>query len=376
MVSYWERQTYFSSFDLLIVGGGLVGLSTALSASKINPSIRIGILDKGAIPTGASTKNAGFGCFGSPTELLDDLQHMDEEQVWRLVRKRWQGLHLLREEVGDQALCLESHGGYEVFLEADREAYEQVMQKIDVLNARFQDITGVRRAILPVTPSWQGSEMQVEHVISLPLESQLNPAKMIRALQKKCVDRGIELFQGVEVMGFQPKGADWDLKTQPDFPFKTKRLLMATNGFTRQLLPELEVQPARNQVLITAPLIGFFTWKGCFHYKQGYAYFRNVGDRILLGGFRHVDSAGEQTAVLGLTDRIQNFQEQWLQQVLLPGAPVEIDCRWSGILGVGAEKEPILKELAPGLWASVRLGGMGVALGSLLGKEAAESILA
>ena len=45
--------------------------------------------------------------------------------------------------------------------------------------------------------------------------------------------------------------------------------------------------------------------------------------------------------------------------------------RWSGIMGVGKQKSSIVKHLSPNVICAVRMGGMGVAIGSLVGEEAA-----
>ncbi|MBK7637250.1 MAG: hypothetical protein IPJ13_25425 [Saprospiraceae bacterium] len=49
---------------------------------------------------------------------------------------------------------------------------------------------------------------------------------------------------------------------------------MCTNGFTAALFPELEVVPARNQVLITEKLDNNPLDSG-YHMDKGYVYFRN-----------------------------------------------------------------------------------------------------
>ena len=41
-------------------------------------------------------------------------------------------------------------------------------------------------------------------------------------------------------------------------------------------------------------------------------------------------------------------------------------------MGVGKQKSPIVKQVSNSIFCGVRLGGMGVALGSLVGKELAE----
>ena len=72
--SYWELKEWFTNIDFTIVGSGIVGLNCALQLKKQHPHSKILILEKGILPQGASTKNAGFACFGSLSELIDDLK--------------------------------------------------------------------------------------------------------------------------------------------------------------------------------------------------------------------------------------------------------------------------------------------------------------
>ena len=150
----------------------------------------------------------------------------------------------------------------------------------------------------------------------------------------------------------------------------TTKLFIATNGFAKQFMDH-DVQPARAQVLITKPIKNLAI-KGTFHLDRGYYYFRNIDDRILFGGGRHLDFKTEETSQLGLTQLIQNKLEEILQTTILPETTFEIETRWSGIMGVGARKKPIVAELIPNVYCGVRLGGMGVAIGSSLGKQLAE----
>ena len=71
--SYWELKEWFSNIDFTIVGSGIVGLNCAISLKREHPKAKILVLEKGTLPQGASTKNAGFACFGSLSELIDDL---------------------------------------------------------------------------------------------------------------------------------------------------------------------------------------------------------------------------------------------------------------------------------------------------------------
>ena len=95
-------------YDYIICGGGISGLLLALKFS--NDSLLI--LEKGIMPQGASSKNAGFACFGSTSELLNDLNNHSQEEVVELVTKRWEGLQLLRNILGDKNIDYQHKYGY------------------------------------------------------------------------------------------------------------------------------------------------------------------------------------------------------------------------------------------------------------------------
>ena len=65
MLSFWEKDSYYADTDIVIIGAGLMGLWSAYELKKAAPSLSITILEKNATPLGASTRNAGFACFGS-----------------------------------------------------------------------------------------------------------------------------------------------------------------------------------------------------------------------------------------------------------------------------------------------------------------------
>jgi L-2-hydroxyglutarate oxidase LhgO len=95
-ISVWEQSTYFAPKDLVIVGCGFVGLWTAYEAIHQNPKLNITILERGTIPSGASTRNAGFSCFGSVSELISDIQLMGEAAMLETVKMRYDGLQRIQ----------------------------------------------------------------------------------------------------------------------------------------------------------------------------------------------------------------------------------------------------------------------------------------
>ena len=85
-LSYWERETFFKKLDVAVIGSGIVGLAAAIHLKTQNPGLQVAILERGPLPVGASTRNAGFACFGSMTELIDDLTRMSEDDVRFIMR--------------------------------------------------------------------------------------------------------------------------------------------------------------------------------------------------------------------------------------------------------------------------------------------------
>ncbi len=367
--SYWEHKTWFSDVDFTIVGSGIVGLSTAIFLKEKHPKSRILILERGILPQGASTKNAGFACFGSLSEILSDLKTHSEEEVYELVKQRFEGIQLLRQLLGDEEIGFKQYGGHEIFLERDIELFEKSLQKKEEVNKLLFPIFK-ENPFEETTNKFNFKDIHPEY-ITHKFEGQLDTGKMMKSLLRTAVSKGINILNSIEVLDFSDIGYGVSVKTD-QFEFNTKRLLLTTNGFASQFLGNV-VKPARAQVVITKPIENL-NLKGTFHFDQGYYYFRNIDNRVLFGGGRNLDFKTEETTEFGHTELVQNELERLLTEVILPNITFEIEYRWSGIMGVGRQKKPIVKQLSNNVYCGVRLGGMGIAIGSLVGKELAERI--
>jgi glycine/D-amino acid oxidase-like deaminating enzyme len=368
-LSYWELKNWFTNVDFTIVGSGIVGLHCALNLRERFPESKILILEKGILPQGASTKNAGFACFGSLSEIIDDLKTHSEEEVIQLIEKRWNGLQLLRKNLGDSAIDFKPYGGYELFLKEDESTYNECLQKMPFVNEILKSI--FKSDVFTKEIDRFDFQNTNNYSIFNPFEGQIDTGNMMQALLKKAISENIMILNHANVSSFSDKNSSVEIVVN-DYSFETKKLLFATNGFASQLTNNA-VKPARAQVLITEPIPNLDI-KGTFHLDKGYYYFRNIDNRILLGGGRNLDFEGETTTDLAQTEKIQNKLEALLKNVILPNQDFQIAHRWSGIMGIGNSKNPIVSQLSENVYCGVRLGGMGVAIGSLVGKELAELI--
>jgi len=372
-LSFWEKNSYFNTVDVAIIGSGIVGLNAALNLKKKNKKLNIIVLERGFLPMGASSKNAGFACFGSPSELLDDLKSHSDSEVFSLVEKRWKGLQRLTKNLGKENIDFHNWGGYEVF---DTKAeFSRCAEKIDYLNKQTSSIIGKKVVYKIADEEIKPLGLKrVKHLILNTAEGQIDTGKMITTLVKKVRSMGVEIINGFDVEKIEDNESSVDIVSKQGVEINSKRVIIATNGFAKQLLPTYDVQPARAQVLITKPIKNL-KLKGTFHYQSGYYYFRNIGNRVLFGGGRNLDFITEETTEFGLTLLVQNTLDEMLKNMILPYAKPEIEMRWSGIMGVGNQKKSIVRVVSKNVCCAVRMGGMGVAIGSLVGEEVADLLL-
>jgi len=364
MYSLWEKQSFFD-YDVVIVGSGITGLSTAISLKEKEPSLKIVILEKGLLPTGASTKNAGFACFGSLTELMEDIKVLGKQGTCDLVKMRWDGLQLTQKRLGEDRIDLLKQNGYELLF--DKDSFEEELSNINqLLYSQFNDQVFTFEKSLVQEFGFRG----VQAIIKNKFEAQLDTGKLIKNLWDLALSMGINILTGANVEYVE---ADHVILSSGE-KFTGKAIVLCTNGFTNKL-NQLSLYPGRGIVLHikTKEPIKF---KGTFHYDQGYYYFRDYHQDILFGGGRNLDTETETTTEFDINEKILKKLIQDLEEIIIPDQEYEIINKWAGIMAFGKDKAPIIKKTEDNIFMGVKLGGMGVAIGSQVGETLSSLIIA
>lgn len=371
MISWWERalpppapSALPAHADAVVVGAGLAGLGAAERLRRLRPHWRVLLLEQTPTLANASTRNAGFACFGTAGELLDELSTQPVEAVRARLAARWRGLQHLRQALGEAAIGYEPCGGYELFTDAG--AHRAALEFLPTLNGWLEQLTGEREVYRPST--------HLGHpVIANRLEAALDTGRLMATALTWAQGAGVELQLGAAVGRLEP-GA---LVLTSGARIASPRIVLATNAHTAALSPEVAIAPGRGYVCLTEPL-GDLEWRGTWHYERGYVYFRHVdspeGVRLLLGGGRHLDFATERSTEPAINPRIRDYLFDFAERVLGVRVRGRVAAEWVGVMGFGAEG-PVLRAQAPGLWVAAGLGGMGVARGLAFGAEAAERVV-
>ncbi|HEX8957723.1 MAG TPA: FAD-dependent oxidoreductase, partial [Burkholderiaceae bacterium] len=325
---------------------------------------------RGLLPSGASSRNAGFACFGSLTEILADIEELGEDKALAIVERRWHGLNRLRRRLDDAALGLECYGGSELLREQDLPALEQLQS----LNGKLEPIFGQRIFALDEKGGRSsGFASSVKALVHCPLEAQIHSGRAMRSLARLAAQKGVEIHTGAEVTAMEQGdgGVLITLAGERGLRFRAARVAVCTSGFTAGLLPDCGIVPGRGQVVVTSP-IAELPWRGTFHMERGFYYFRNVGQRVLLGGARNLAFDAETSNEMELSEVIQQALETMLKETILPGRDFAIEYRWAGIMGFTERGLPEVKMVGDRVALGFGCNGMGVALSADIAAETAE----
>lgn len=359
--SYWEQKEWLKPPDLLVVGAGIVGASVALFYKQMYPDKDVLVVDRGFAPRGASTRNAGFSCIGSISEHLSDISISGEKTVFDRIKRRWEGLHLLRETIGDHNMDYHQTGGIEIF--TDPELFDSSSSRISEFNEKLEKILGVSNV-------YSTSSKHGYPAITNRLDGAINSGKLIRNLHQKLSEQNIRIWWNCPVRKVESQKVTF----LNGFQFPAENIVLAVNGFHSTLVNS-SVKPARGFIFVTKPIQNL-QWKGTFNYNEGYVYFRDVGDnKLLLGGGRNADKEGETTSEFGVNPTIKEYLIHFANDVLHLPKNWEIEMEWSGIMGMTPDKEPIIEETYSTVWSVAGLSGMGIAIGLKVAKELIDKMM-
>ncbi|MDB4174115.1 FAD-binding oxidoreductase [Bacteroidia bacterium] len=366
--SYWETEHLLAEIDYLIVGMGLVGLQTAIALKEKEPKAHVVVIDRHPWGLGASTRNAGFGCFANVSEILDDLKTDTPENVYQTIQKRYHGLHKLRNKFGDQAIDYVAKGSCEIFTKQNRDDLSAAIDSIQAINTILHSELGLERTFTYTSNNPLPNAIGAIHN---SYEGQLNTGKLYKSVYSFGQQLGIKLYGGIEVKAWE-KADKVAVQTADGLTIKTNNLIICTNAFASQLLDE-DIAPCRGQVIVSEPLEQL-PCEGLYMYNQGYYYWRDIDNRILLGGARNMDIKGETSYEINSNDTIIAELKRFMMEEIF-GKEVQttigIDRQWSGIMGMGKDhaKAPLVKQVEPNVYLAARLGGMGVALSATVAED-------
>ena len=371
VMSFWEKQQWFADADVLVAGGGLLGLWTAIELKKLQPGLEIVVVEQHAVPMGASTRNAGFACFGSASEVLSDIALAGLEKTKALIDQRWQGIQKIAGCFSADAIDLKWCGGYECLSEAGA---NDTVNQLEFLNRLLAETIGSEAVYREVEhPVASFGLKHFGAIIQNPYEGVLHSGKYVRCLMQKARDMGVRLLHGARIQTVESNehGA---LVISKRGSWRCRSVVHTTNAALAKDFPQMGFRPGRGQMMLVNMDKPCET-AGAWHASSGFYYWRSLHGKLLIGGGRQTDFEGEETFSLDNTAAILQHLSQYIGEHFA-GKIVSIEHAWAGTMAFTPDKQPVCCEIAKNQWIAMCCNGMGVALSPVFAEIVAAKIVA
>ena len=389
--SYWQRASGAYTpepplagdltADVVVIGGGYTGLSTAWNLKTTHPGMTVAVLEADVVGFGASGRNGGF-----VSESFGLIGITDRRFGRQRLREGLQYVHRGAEYLRDIIMTHGLDSDYETpgvlaisFTAITPRVLDELLREFDA--AGYGDNVHVRdRAWLQQE---FGSPM-FRHAIELMDSARINPLKHVRALKRLAVAAGVAVYEHTPAEHIAPSPRV-TVKT-PAGTVTADKCVLATNGYTHLLsgVPGVTRKqiPGWSYQIVTAPLTpaqreavgwkqrqGLNTLRTMLHYTS-----LTRDGRIVFGG-------GDIGFAYGRRMDVDRNEKVWAKMyghltAMFPAVNgIRIDDRWGGPTSLASEMAPIIGTLASGrIVYSVGCSGHGIALTHLNGKTLADLV--
>lgn len=367
--SHWLRQHQFTTHDIttdiLIVGGGYVGLSTAYWITESNPELKVTIFDRSLCGSGASGRNAGFLTMGSASFYKALTLEWGKTGALQIFNFAAESLELVHQHILKSSPEIKFDRSSSMTLFRTEDFFEKWKDKN--FNPEEFNFSWKDNSSLPIQlrskffGSYEASP-----------EYKINPIPLLASIKKRLENRKVQIIENSSVFELTPEGAITEINS-----IKAKKVVLALNGYFPQFHKSFtgSIVPRRAQML-AIEIDEDFDCPSLYYDPSERVYWRKTQDKVLVvGGKRLLDEEGEIGDFEKVSPIIQKGLEDYVRNQL--GLNYRVINRWSGTMGftdhelpfIGSIESPIETYMVGGF------SGHGMGLGFRSGKDMAEVAL-
>jgi glycine/D-amino acid oxidase-like deaminating enzyme len=355
--------------DVVIVGAGFTGLSTALHLREAG--VDVAIVEAAEPGWGGSGRNNG--------QVIPTLTRPDPEDI---VAKHGASGERFVALLRDCASTLfDVARRYQIQAEQEQAGWIQPVHspgRVKIAERRVRQWSGVGAAVeflsreevtrMLGSDAWFGGFWN-------RTGGHVNPLALSRGLARAAVDRGARIFVRSPVSRFERRNDRW-IVTTPHGEIGGRALILATNAYTgefaKTLAPEIarEVMPVRSWQMATEPLSDaarkiVIPGRQAMSDTHGELYFAryDARNRLVTGGAQIGSDA----------DSLKASVAARLKRLWPAIGEVKFDYVWNGYVGMTTDFLPRIHRLGPDAYAWAGCNGRAVALSIAIGQELAKA---
>ncbi len=345
-VSYWQDSGFGKRItkDVVIIGGGFAGLSTAYWMQKEDPSMNIAVVEKYEIGDGASGRNAGFITCGSVehfNRLVEKHGREEASVIWKFSEDN---LKYLKEDIIEDRpndFLFEHNGSFSL---ASTETEFKELQESAELMSTFN--INVEKVDEKDIKERLGAEKFVGGIKYIG-DATVHPHKLLHGIKEKIekTSDSVEFFENHEVSKIETENGNKVVYTKKN-RIEAPVVVYATNGYSPLVNSYFEdkIFPTRGQILVTEKVPRFM--EAACYANFVLDYFRQLPTgEMLIGGFRQLQKDVETGYSDQTTATIQSALEDFLKVHIPAVREAKITHRWSGIMGFSVDGQPMVGAL-------------------------------
>jgi gamma-glutamylputrescine oxidase len=367
--SIWQQahRRRSISYDVAIVGGGVVGCATAYWLRQRDPELRIAIVEAGSLGDGASGRNAGFVLLGTHQDYLTAIRSYGERVAHRLWQFTRENRRLLA-RLNGSSFGWKEQGTLTVA--GDEEEDDRLRRALPYMRA-----AGIPVVYLGPSETRQRlSGRGFQGSLYVTSGAAIDPLRLVRHL---AAESRADVLSHHRVTRMMSSGAGVEIRT-PRIRIRAEQAVLAAGAYAPRIVPALRsyVRPVRAQMLAThaAPEQQISTPVYSHH---GYYYVRQLDDgSILAGGGRQNHRDTEVGYEDATTPAVQADIERYLHTHFPWTTGLRVQSRWSGTMGFSPDERPVVGAVpnVPGAMFATGFTGHGMGFGMRMGQLLADAL--
>lgn len=351
--------------DVVIVGGGFIGLSTAYWISEFSPDLKIVLLDRSQVGAGASGRNAGFLTKGSATFYKTLSKEWGHDKATSLKSFAESSLELLYQNIlkSSPEIKFEKSSSLTLF------QTEEARSKWDdsTFNPENFGFNWLNTKEMP-----EGLQGKFFGAYESGPEYKINPMQLLNTLRATLESRKIQVIENLSAFEITADGVSTEYNK-----IKCDKVVLALNGYAAEFNQAFKgvILPRRAQML--AVELEDNLNSNALHYDSPErVYWRKTDDKtLIIGGKRLLDENNEEGDFEKISSKIQVGLEKYLEEQLK--VRYKVIHRWSGIMGFTEHELPFITKLDADLETYLIGGfsGHGMGFGFKSAEEMAKRVI-